>query len=85
MWVVNPFSILVRERNGLLVSYLRLESWTFYTTLRYVFLDLEDCLVEVPPMMTLISPSGVVMAFLSFPLISYLYDIVQGNFSIFLT
>ena len=58
MWVVNPFSILVRERNGLLVSYLRLESWTFYTTLRYVFLDLEDCPVEVSPMMTLISPSG---------------------------
>ena len=57
MWVVNPFSILVRERNGLLVSYLRLESWTFYTTLRYVFLDLEDCPIEVPSIITLISPS----------------------------
>ena len=67
MWVVNPFSILVRERNGLLVSYLRLESWTFYTTLRYVFLDLEDCPVEVPPMMTLISPSGGRDGFSIFP------------------
>ena len=36
----------------------RLESWMFCTTFRYVFLDLDDCLVEVPPMMTLISPSG---------------------------
>ena len=34
------------------------ESWTFCTTLRYVFLDLEDCPVKVPPMITLISPSG---------------------------
>ena len=33
------------------------ESWTFCTTFRYVFLDLEDCPVKVPPMMTLISPS----------------------------
>ena len=33
-------------------------SWTFCTTLRYVFLDLEDCPVEVPPIITLISPSG---------------------------
>ena len=35
-----------------------LESWTFCTTFRYVFLDLEDCPIEVPPMITLISPSG---------------------------
>ena len=34
------------------------ESWTFCTTFRYVFLDLEDCPVEVPPMIILISPSG---------------------------
>ena len=34
------------------------DSWTFYTTLRYVFLDLEDCPVEVSPIITLISPSG---------------------------
>ena len=34
------------------------DSWTFCTTLRYVFLDLEDCPVEVPPIITLISPSG---------------------------
>ena len=33
------------------------ESWTFCTTLGYVFLDLEDCLVEVPLIITLISPS----------------------------
>ena len=36
----------------------RPESWTFYTTFRYIFLDLEDCPVEVPPIMTFISPSG---------------------------
>ena len=36
----------------------RPESWTFYTTLRYVFLDLDDCPIEFPPMITLISPSG---------------------------
>ena len=35
-----------------------LESWMFCTTLRYVFFDLEDYPVEVPPMITLISPSG---------------------------
>ena len=34
------------------------ESWTFCTTLRYVFFDLEVCPAEVPPMMTLISPNG---------------------------
>ena len=39
----------------------RLESWTFCTILRYlryVFLDLEDCPVEVPPIITIVSPSG---------------------------
>ena len=36
----------------------RPESWMFCTTLRYVFFDLEDYLVEVPPIITLISPSG---------------------------
>ena len=36
----------------------RLKSWMFCTTLRYVFFDLEDYLVEVPPIITLISPSG---------------------------
>ena len=35
----------------------RPESWTFCITFRYVFLDLEDCHVEVPPIITLISPS----------------------------
>ena len=34
------------------------ENWTFYTTFRYVFLDLEDCPVEVLHMITLISPNG---------------------------
>ena len=36
----------------------RLESWTFYTTLRYAFFDLDDWPVELPPMIILISPSG---------------------------
>ena len=36
----------------------RPKSWTFCTTFRYVFLDFEDCPVEVSPMMTSISPSG---------------------------
>ena len=36
----------------------RLESWMFCTTFRYVFLDLDDWLVELPPMIILISPSG---------------------------
>ena len=35
-----------------------LESWTFCTTLRYAFLDLDDWPVELPSMITLISPSG---------------------------
>ena len=35
----------------------RPESWTFCITFRYVFLDLEDCHVKVPPIITLISPS----------------------------
>ena len=35
-----------------------LESWTFCTTFKYVFLDLEDCPVEVLPIMTLISLNG---------------------------
>ena len=34
------------------------ESWTLYTTLRYAFLDLDDWPVELPPMITLISPRG---------------------------
>ena len=36
----------------------RLESWMLCTTLRYAFLDLDDWLVELSPMITLISPSG---------------------------
>ena len=34
------------------------ESWTLCTTLKYAFLDLDDWPVELPPMITLISPSG---------------------------
>ena len=34
------------------------KSWTFCTTFRYIFLDLEDCPIKVPHMITLISPSG---------------------------
>ena len=41
--------------------------WTFCNTFRYVFLDLEDCPVEVPPMMTLMSPSGGHDSSSSFP------------------
>ena len=36
----------------------RPESWTFYTTFRYAFLDLDNWPSEPPPMITLISPSG---------------------------
>ena len=35
----------------------RPESWTLCTTLRYAFLDLDEWPVELPPMITLISPS----------------------------
>ena len=34
------------------------ESWTLYTTFRYVFLDLDNWPVELPPIITLISPRG---------------------------
>ena len=34
------------------------ESWIFCTTFRCVFLDLEDCPIKVPPIITFISPSG---------------------------
>ena len=33
-------------------------SWTFCTTFRYIFLDLGDWPAELPPIITLISPSG---------------------------
>ena len=35
----------------------RPESWIFCITFRYVFLDLEDFPVEIPSIITLISPS----------------------------
>ena len=34
------------------------ESWTLCNTFKYAFLNLDDWLVELPPMITLISPSG---------------------------
>ena len=62
MWTMDPSSVFVCESNHLLIypprPWCRPESWMFYTTFRYVFLDLEDCPVEVPPTITLISPSG---------------------------
>ena len=36
----------------------RPESWTLYTTFKYAFLDLDDWPVELPPIITLTSPSG---------------------------
>ena len=36
----------------------RSESWMLYTTFKYAFLNLDDWPVELPPIMTLISPSG---------------------------
>ena len=36
----------------------RPESWTLCTTFRYVFLNLDDWPVELPPIITLISPRG---------------------------
>ena len=36
----------------------RPESWTLCTTFRYVFLDLDDWLVELSPIITLISSRG---------------------------
>ena len=36
----------------------RPKSWTLCTTFKYAFLDLDDWPIELPPMMTLISPRG---------------------------
>ena len=59
-WILLTSSIVnvIASSSTPLVLGDRPDSWTFYTTLRYVFLDLEDCPVEVPPIITLISPSG---------------------------
>ena len=35
-----------------------LNMWITYVLTRYIFFNLEDCPVEVPPIITLISPSG---------------------------
>ena len=60
----------------------RPKSWTFCTTFKYVFLDLEDCPIDVPPMITLISPSGGRDDSSSFPFNLSSCNLVQGNFSI---
>ena len=60
-WWILPASLsmnIIVGLSALLVIGDRLDGWMFCTTLRYVFLDLEDCPVEVPPIITLISPSG---------------------------
>ena len=60
-WWILPASSSMNVIAGLSAPFVlgdRPDSWTFCTTLRYVFLDLEDCPVEVPPIITLISPSG---------------------------
>ena len=60
-WWILPASSSVNVIAGTstpLVLGDRPDSWTFYTTLRYVFLNLEDCPVEVTLIITLISPSG---------------------------
>ena len=60
--MMDPFSFLIgNEIVDSSVPFVLgdcLESWTFCITLRYVFFDLEDRPTEVPPMITLISPSG---------------------------
>ena len=45
----------------------RPESWTLYTTFKYAFLDLDDWPVELPSMITLISPSGGRYDFFALP------------------
>ena len=60
-WWILSASSSVKEIVGSSIPLVfgdHLESWTFCTTLRYVFFDLEVCQAEVPPMMTLISPNG---------------------------
>ena len=60
-WWILLASSLVKQIVGSSITLVfgdRLESWTFYTTLRYVFFDLEVCPTEVSSMMTLISPNG---------------------------
>ena len=58
-WILlaSSFVNIIAGSSAPLVLGDRPKSWTFCTTLRYVFLDLEDCPVEVPSMITLISPS----------------------------
>ena len=62
MWMMDSStSSLVNEIVGLSIPLVfgdRLESWTFCTTLRYVFFDFEVYLAKVPLMMTLISLNG---------------------------
>ena len=60
-WWILPASSSVNVIAGSSIPLVlgdRPDSWMFCTALRYVFLDLEDCPVEVSPIITLISPSG---------------------------
>ena len=59
-WILSASSSLkqIVGSSAPLVFVDRPESWTFCTTLRYVFFDLEVCPAEVPLIMTLISPNG---------------------------
>ena len=59
----------------------RPEIWTLYTTFKYAFLDLDDWPVELPPIMTLISPSVGRDDSSIFPFIFSSRDLVQGNSS----
>ena len=71
MWVMNPFSILVCERNGLFIHFPCLWGSSYkLDVLHYLQVCLpwlEDCPINVPPMMPLISQSGGRDDFSSFP------------------
>ena len=58
-WILLTSSIVnvIASSSTPLVLGDRPDSWTFCIALRYVFLDLEDCPVEVPLIITLISPN----------------------------
>ena len=56
-WWILSASSSVNEIVGSSIPFVLRDhpkSWTFCTTLRYIFFDLEDCLVKVPPMITFI-------------------------------
>ena len=59
-WILSAFSSVKVIACSSVVLALgdRSESWTLCTTLRYAFLDLDEWPIELPPMITLISPNG---------------------------